>query len=310
MPLLQRKRVLLAKTEATYGTDPTPTGAANAILVTNMKIEPIVGGQVTRDLVRPFLGASENLQGERYVQITFDVEIQGSGAAGTEPGFGPLLKACGLGVTTVAATSNTYAPVSSAFSSVTLYYNVDGVLHKITGARGNVKFNFAVGKIPLMSFTFKGLYNAPTDTAAPSPTYTSFKTPFVATTANTTSFSIFGFSGNLQMIDFDFGNTVDYMAMIGTEYVQLAGRNITGTAVIEAPTITAKDFFGAAAGSTLGTLALTHGTAAGSRAVVASSTLDVLNPTYAEDNGVVMLSIPFVLVPSTAGNDEISIAFT
>jgi len=310
MPLLQRKRVLLAKTETTYGTDPTPTGAANAILVSNMKIDPIQGGQVARDLVRPYLGASESLQGERYVQITFDVEVQGSGAAGTEPAFGPILKACGMGVTTVASTSNTYAPVSSAFSSVTLYYNVDGVLHKITGARGNVKWTFAVGKIPMMSFTFKGLYNAPTDTAAPSPTYTAFKTPLAATTANTTSFSFFGYSGNLQMLDFDFGNTIDYMALIGTEYVQQSGRNITGTAVIEAPTITAKDYFSAAAGTALGSLALTHGTAAGSRAVVTSSTLDVLNPTYAEDNGVVMLSIPFTLVPSTAGNDEISIAFT
>ncbi|MCK7495178.1 MAG: hypothetical protein MZW92_31855 [Comamonadaceae bacterium] len=44
------------------------------------------------------------------MQLTFDVEIKGSGAAGTAPELGVLLKGCGFGETVVAVTSVTYAP--------------------------------------------------------------------------------------------------------------------------------------------------------------------------------------------------------
>lgn len=311
MPLLTRKRTLLAKIEATYGTDPTPTGAANAIQVRNMSVTPIVGDSIARDLVRPFLGASENVQGTRHVACEFEIELQGSGTAGTEPAFKDLLAACAMTVATVASTSNTYKPNSnSAPSSVTIYYNLDGVLHKITGARGTFKLSMQVNQIPVLQFSFKGLYNAPTDTAAPSVTYTSFKTPLAVSTANTTAFSMHGYTGSLQSLEIDLGNSVDYTALVGSEYIQISGRSVTGTAVFEAPTITAKDFFGLAAGTTLGSLSITHGSVAGSRAVITSSTVDVQNPTYADNNGVAMISVPFILVPSTTGNDELSIAFT
>jgi hypothetical protein len=114
----------------------------------------------------------------------------------------------------------------------------------------------------------------------------------------------------LQSLEIDLGNSIDHMALVGSEYIQISGRSVTGTAVFEAPTIAAKDFFGLAAGTALGALSITHGTAAGSRAVITSSTVDVQNPTYADNNGVAMISVPFILVPSTSGNDELSIAFT
>ena len=61
MPLLARKKIILAKTESTYGTDPTPTGVANAILVRNLNLTPQDADLVNRDLVRPYLGRSEQL---------------------------------------------------------------------------------------------------------------------------------------------------------------------------------------------------------------------------------------------------------
>ena len=36
MPRFIRNTVILAKTEVTYGLDPTPSGAANALLVSNL----------------------------------------------------------------------------------------------------------------------------------------------------------------------------------------------------------------------------------------------------------------------------------
>jgi hypothetical protein len=307
MALLTRKRTILAKIETTYGTDPTPTGAANAILVRNMSITPLNAENVSRDLVRPYLGASEQLIASAYVSIEFEVEMAGSGTAGTAPAYGSLLQACGMSETVVAVTSVTYAPVSSAFKSVTLYYNVDGVLHKITGARGNVELTINSRQIPVFKFTFTGLYNAPTDTAAPSVTYTSFQTPLAANSDNTTGFSLFTYAGAMESMSINFNNAIQYRSLIGAEDVLMTDRQVSGQVMFEAPTIATKDFFSLALGTTLGALDITHGTTAGNKVQITSSRVDVSNPSYQDQNGIQMLQVPMTFVPSTSGNDEISI---
>ncbi len=307
MPLLSRKRTILAKTETTYGVDPTPTGAANAILVRNLNITPLNAELVSRDLVRPYLGASEQLIASSYVTVEFEVEMAGSGAAGTAPGYDPLLKACGLASTVDAGVSVTYAPVSATFGSCTIYYNVDGVLHKVTGARGNVEMQIEVGQIPVFRFTFTGLYNAPTDTAAPSVTYTAFQTPLAANSDNTSAFSLYSYSGALQSLNVNLNNAVTYRTLIGAEDVLMTDRQVGGTAVFEAPTIAQKDYWSLALGTTLGSLDITHGTTAGNKVQISSARAKINNPTYQDANGIHMLQAPFNLVPSTSGNDEISI---
>ena len=307
MPLLSRKRTLLAKTEITYGVDPTPTGAANAILVRNLSVTPLNAEIVSRDLVRPYLGASEQLIASRYVACEFEVEMAGSGAAGTAPGYGPLLQACGMSETVVASTTVTYAPVSAAFKSATIYYNIDGVLHKLTGCRGNVEMTVAAGQIPVFKFTFTGIYNAPADVAAPAVTYTIFQTPLAANNANTTGFSLFSYSAALESLSLTLGNQVTYRNLIGLEDVIMTDRAVTGNVIFEAPTITAKDFFAIALGNTLGALDVTHGTVAGNKVQISSTKVDISNPSYSDSNSVQMLNVPLTLVPSTTGNDEISI---
>lgn len=307
MALLTRKRTILAKAETTYGTDATPTGAANAILVRNLSITPLNAELVSRDLVRPYLGASEQLIASSYVSVEFEVEMAGSGTAGTAPGYDALLKACGMASTVAAGVSVTYAPVSSSFSSVTIYYNVDGVLHKVTGARGNVELDIQVGQIPVFRFSFTGLYNAPTDTAAPAVTYTTFQTPLAANSDNTSAFSFYSYSGALQSLNLNLNNAVTYRSLIGAEDVLMTDRQVGGTAVFEAPTIAQKDFFSLALGTTLGSLDITHGTTAGNKVQIVSARAKVNNPTYQDLNGIHMLQAPFNLVPSTTGNDEFSI---
>jgi len=95
MPRLIRKTAILAKIETTYGVDSTPTGAANAILISNASFN-IDYSNVSRDLIRPFLGGSEELAGTRFARAQFDVEWANSGTAGTAPAWGPLLRACGF----------------------------------------------------------------------------------------------------------------------------------------------------------------------------------------------------------------------
>lgn len=309
MPLLSRRRTILAKIETTYGTDPTPTGVANAIVVRNLDVTPLNATIVSRDLIRPHLGNYDQLVAAQNVQATFEVEIAGSGTAGTAPAYGCLLRACGMSETVVASTSVTYAPISTGFESTTIYFNVDGVQHKITGARGSVTASFAAAAIPVFKFTFTGLYNAPSDVAVPSVTYTQ-QVPLPVNATNTSAFQLFSYAGNMKSFDFDLAADIQYRELVSTKYVQYIDRKPSGTVLLEAVPIATKDYFAAALGTSTGNLTFLHGTTAGNRVTFNAPQTDLINPTYTDDNGIQMLSVPVVFLPTSAGNNEFSFAFT
>jgi len=246
------------------------------------------------------------------VECTFSVELAGSGTAGTAPRYGKALKACGLSETIVATTSVTYAPVSSSFSSATIYYNIDGVLHKVTGARGTFTINGTVGQIPTIDFTFTGIYNTPTDTALPAVTYANQATPVVFKNGNTTGFELLSYAGCLQSVTFDVGNTLVYRELVGcTKEVLLTDRASTGTVVLEAVTMATKNYFTAAlSDGSLGNLLFQHGQTAGNIVDFASTRIDIGDVSYSDQDGIHMLNIPYTAVPSTSGNDEFSIVYT
>ena len=311
MPRLLRKRLILIETEVTYGTDAAPTGT-EAVLVRDLNITPQQSDTVNRDLIRPYLGASEILLANTRVECTFSVELAGSGVAGTAPQYGKALQACGLSETVVATTSVTYAPVSSSFDSVTIHYNIDGVRHKVTGARGTFVLNTSVGEIPTIDFTFTGVYNAPDDSALPTATYANQATPLIFKNGNTDTFSLLGYSGCLQSVSMDLGNTLVYRELIGCDKeVLITDRASNGTVVIELPTIAEKDYFTAAlTDGTLGDLTFQHGTVAGNIVDFASSRIDIGDVSYSDQDGIAMLNMPYTAIPSTAGNDEFTLVYT
>ena len=311
MVLLTRKRVILIEAESSYATDPTPT-ATDAVLVRDLTITPQSSDVVSRELIRPYLGASEQLLANTRVECTFAVELAGSGSAGTAPRYGSALKACGLSEVVVSSTRVTYAPVSTGFSSVTIHYNIDGVRHKVTGARGTVELSAEVGQIPVLNFSMQGIYNAPDDSALPSVTYGNQEEPLIFKNGNTSSFQLLSFGGALQSVNFDLGNELVYQELVGgTKQVLLVDRQATGSVTIQAPTIAQKDFFAAAlVDSTLGNLQFTHGTTAGNIVQFTSSKVDIGDVNYGDIDGIASLEIPYTLVPSTSGNDEFSLIYT
>jgi hypothetical protein len=307
---LTRKRLIQVKKEATYGTDSTPAGT-DALLVRNLEITPIEADVVSRDLIRPYLGNSPQLLANTRVSITFQVELAGSGTAGTAPRYGAILQACGLSETIVASTSVTYAPVSSAFSSATIYFNNDGIRHILTGCRGTFTLNAEVGAIPTLDFTMIGIYNAPTDTALPSTTYSAQASPLIFRQGNTSGFQFFAHAGCLQSVSLDIANETVYRELVGCiKEVQITNRAPNGTVMIEAVALATKDYFSLAQTETTGNLTFLHGTTAGNRVTLTAGQCDITNPTYGDQDGVQMLSIPYVAVPTTAGNDELSLSFT
>jgi hypothetical protein len=262
-------------------------------------------------VIRPYLGNSDQLLANPRVRVTCEVEMAGSGTAGTAPRFGPLLLACGTAATTVASTSVTYAPVSSVFSSCSIIYNIDGVQHLLTGCRGTFTINCQLGQIPVIQFEMTGIYNTPTDVAQPAVTYAAQATPLIFRDGNTSAFSFMGYSGCLMNVDFNIANNIVYRELIGcTKEVLITDRQPAGNVTIEAPTIATKNYFTDALGSTTGSLSFLHGTTAGNRVTFTASQADVVQPSYSDQDGVQMLGLSYVALPTTAGNNEFSLAFT
>jgi hypothetical protein len=80
--------------------------------------------------------------------------------------------------------------------------------------------------------------------------------------------------------------------------------------MIESVPIATKDYFTAANNSATGNLTFTHGTTAGNRVVFTAAQVDLGNLTYGDSDGVMMLNLPYVALPTTAGNNEFSLALT
>lgn len=307
--MLWRKKVLLAKIEGTYGTDSTPTGGDDAMLVANVTVQPFQSETVQRETVQPYLGARGIFHVGQRVMLEFDVELAGGGAVDTPPPYGPLLRACGLDETINASTSVVYAPVSESFESVTIHFHQDGSKHAVVGARGTCSLRLNVKQLPYVHFAMTGLYVAPAAASDPTPTLTGFQTPLTVSNDNTGTFTLHSHSGKLQSCELNLGNAVVHRELVGEESVQITDRQSAGTIVIEAPALGTKNFFAAAAAGTQAALQVIHGSATGNTVQVDAPKVQLVNPQYQESDALVMLQMGLELVPN-AGDDELTLTFT
>jgi len=313
-----RNSVILAKSESTYGTDPTPTEAANAILVSNLSINPLNANNVPRNLVRNFLGGSEELVGTAYKEISFDVELAGSGTAGTAPAFGPLLLACGFVETATAGVRTEYNLTTPVSGSLSIYYFSDGVKHVARGCRGNVVFKLPIGGRPEMSFKFIGLDGGETAATPAALTLTGFKTPLAVTEANTGDLTfgatytaatptLTGGTGYpSQGLELDLGNAVAYNPLLGGETVDVGNRAAKGKVVLDLTAAQEVSFMTTVKANTLQSLGLMHGVTSGAKVMLFLPAVQAINPSKVDVNGKLMVGYDLRALP-VSGNDEVKL---
>jgi hypothetical protein len=316
MPRNVRNAAILAKIESSYGVDPTPTGAANAILVSNISVNPLNANNVNRDLVRSYLGGSEQLVGTFNVEVSFDVELAGSTGAGTAPPWGPLLRACGFGETVTASTRVDYLPVSAAFESVAIYYHDDGVLHKALGCRGNVDIMMGIGERPLLKFKFVGIDGGISAVANPSLTLTAWIKPLVITDPNTgdvtlgCTYSAGALSGGTTYpsrgLEITGGIDAKHIPLLGGESVDITNREISGKVTFDLTAAQEVTFMGTVKANTTQSVGIQHGTTGGNIVILHAPAMQLINPTKEDVDGRRMIGYDLRLVPSS-GNDELRI---
>jgi hypothetical protein len=307
-PKLSSRKVLLAEIESSYGVDvivSNPMGA-HGILASNFTFTPMAATATKRQRAYQNWGGDPSEITQKHAMITFDVEAAGSGAAGTAPLFGPLLRCCNLEETIVAATSASYTPLTGDTESTSLHFYQDSLYHRLTGCRGTVSLKMSGGGLPMWSFAITGLWNAAAD-GAPPDVHADLEAFIDASEVNlaNTTFTLFGQAVVLDSLQIDLGNSVEFRDRPNAAYVAVTNRVMTGKIVFEAPTVATYDWETAAAIKTTGALALLQGTTAGDKLQIAATRVQIENPSYADQNGVLCLSANINIL-RTAGDDEIT----
>lgn len=302
-----RRKTLLAKIEPVYGTDAVPTGALNAILTKNLEISEFEGPTVERDVDRAALGNDITYHVGIYSVLKFDMELAGRGTTPeTPPAYGPLLRMCALAETAYATVGQErveYTPVSSNEESGTLYFNMDGMLMKLLGARGKNAFKLDPGGMPYIQFEIWGLRVPAADDVLPTADYSAFQVPRPINDANTPTFSLHAYAANLIGMSIDLGQQVVYRNVVGEESIQIVDRAPKGQVTIEDVAVATKDYRSNVTNHALGALQLIHGTVSGNIVQIDASFVQLLKPRNVNSDGVVGLQMDVNLTPNV-GNDE------
>jgi len=309
MPLRIFATQLAAKIETVEGTKET-LAAAEAMLHKNLAFSPVIE-QYARDLLRGTLSRDPSVSGKRSAKIAFDVELVGSGAAGTAPYWGPLMKACGFSETIVASTSVTYKPATNNLSnSMTLGAYMDGVIKRLWGARGNVKLSIEAGKPGLFHFEFEGADFEVVDGALLSPSYSTIIPPAFLSA----SLLLDAYAAVLSKVEIDVANNLVKRESInsasGHLSTLLTGRDPKGSMDPELPLVAGYDFYGKwKTPATLGSLSLSAGATAGNIITITCPKVRYAAIADQDRNGLRTLGLDFQPCLNT-GDDEISIALT
>jgi hypothetical protein len=311
-----RNTVIAAKLEITAGVDAAPTGAANAILVSDFSITPLDAQNIDRNLVRGYFGASEQLVGPASVKCSFSVELAGSGTAGTAPPWGTLLQGCAAGEGLLITPARAeYSPVSSALKTLTIYYYDDGVLHKLLGVMGNVTLSAKIGERPMLKFDFIGL-DGGISAASDTPSFSAWKKPVAMTKANViditlgATYAAGAITGGTVYpstgLELNFGNVTNYTPLLSNETVDITDRQSTGSLELDLTAAQEVSMMANVKANTTQSLALTIGAVAGNKIIVFGSAAQLLAPKKIDKNGkrLIGYDVRYVPTPAGSGNDE------
>lgn len=309
-PIKWRSKILLFGIETTYGVDPTLTGAADAILATNVTLTPMDGNDVSRNLEVPWLGAQGTLPSELHATLAFNVEMAPSGVAGTAPAWGPLLRACAVAETIAAGASVTYNPISDNHESATFNLWIGNTLYTATGVRGTCDFMVNAQGIPVIEFKFTGLWVKPAEAVRPTPDLSRFKKPLLATSAHTPTFTINSVPFVMRSFKLTLANQVVPSFLIGEEEVLITDRADLIETTVRATTITTFDPYDLAENETQVDVTLVHGTVAGAIATFNAPTAQMQRPqALGNTNNITEWPLRLMPIPA-AGNDQWTLELT
>jgi hypothetical protein len=311
MAILENVGIVLVKDEgATYGVDSAPT-EANAVKLSAIPQFNLNQESAERTKLNSAASTGEPIIGPSHWDIVLQFEVKGSGTAGTAPEADPLWESAGFLGVNVALTSETYKPSIASKKSCTISWYANGLLYKATGCRGNISIAADANGVLQATWTGKGLYVAPSDSAmVASPVYDATDgVPLVSGV-----FSYGSYSACLRALSLEMGIGVNALQCIGgtkgISSIELDRFNITGNMTIGHILVATRavENLTVLGGSVAMSLAV--GATAGNITTITSSKLRKTAVSKTSNGGQLDLAVDFKLSESASLNDDITIAFT
>lgn len=284
--------------------------ATDSILVSNPVFSYVDVRMLTRSVKKATLGQLPQIYAGSLVQLSFDVEIKGSGVVATPPELAHFLVACGMAEAIDPGVSVTYSLATEGQQYITLHYYQDGKRKVIEDAVGNASFALNAAGIGVVSFTFKGHEGVETDAAFPSASYdASVPVPYI-----NAAFSIGGYAASVSSLSFDLGGdlkTVDSVSSAdGYGGIRITERDVNGSFNPLDVLLATRDFVDDwKSGAKMALDSGLIGSVAGNRYRVTMPGVCFRSVGQADREGLRALEIPFGMHEST-GDDQLSIVFT
>lgn len=315
---LKSRAAILFKLEADYGVDALPVPGTDTLICSKPEFG-IIGEQKERKVVLPYMGKLASLKIGTGLELSFDVQVNGSGTAGTAPLIGRLLRCCNFAETVTPATSVEYELVSDLDGeSGTAYVYQDGYLHKFLGSVGDLsKWTNATNEIVEASFKFQALYMGAaafaTEVEFPTLTYPEADVPPLLFRA--ADFSIHGVDAIVSSFNFQLGNKIAKRPYAGADSGVLryfiADRAVKGDCDPEVEALATFNPWTMWEDTTPGALAATIGSVAGNILDIDMASITPAEaPKYGEREGLLTYAYGFESNPTlTAGNNELKLTF-
>lgn len=312
---LERRMVLGAKKETTEGTANAPAAGDCNLLIEDVKFQADIDS-FERKPISATLSPFASVTGMRKATVSFRVELKGSGAAGTAPAIGKLLKACGFDETIVAVTSVTYSPLTLGVDSLTIdVFSVpasgNNIRERMVGARGDCKINAKVGQPVYLEFTFQGAYAPVVDAAGltPSGLETTLPPAFLST-----AFSMHALSTHkVSMFNIALGNALsprtDISLAAGVLSYLIVDKKPTFSFDPEKELVATHDYYGKMLSSNEGALSVAIGATAGNICTITAPKCQYTKVSPGSRDGLGIFTIDGKFNRNT-GNDELVLAFT
>ncbi len=309
------RQLLLAKAEVAYGTDPVAV-AANAVLCEGVTFK-LTGQRVKPNPAKPGVGPVASHTFGEHVEMSFEIPLAGSGAAGTAPKWGAILKACGWSETPVADTSVTYALLANpnAAPSAALTWRDDRRLHKVLGFRGRAGLKLTAGQRPMLVINGRGLH-VPVTTGAALAHADAVWTGWYDSkpVANgTTTFEFDSIDGlGLRELSFDQSDNVKFINVPEQIGVNLLGeRSFKGNAKFTTPLPSVLSLEDKWVDGDVVTWSMGHDNGGAGLITTINGRTQIVDPTYSRDDEWDVTSAGLELVPSALStDDDLSIVLT
>jgi hypothetical protein len=282
------------------------------------------GSATNTDVVEYIVTVSTGgASGTAHVTVTSDTTGQGSSSAAVTSGTPISLGTFGATITPTWSGNLTVGmqwvfwllppgiaatPISDNIQSITLAMHKDSVLHTMPGAFGTFEITAQAGAYATVKWTFTGLYNAPVDSANPTPT---FETE-LPSQVQVARLNLNLFQAVVEKFTFNQANDVQIRENVsstdGYIGVRIVSRKPEGGINPESDNVANNDFWGNMAASLQMPFEMRVGTVAGNTVWIFAPNAQYKGLTYADRHGIQVYDAALTFARAL-GNDEMNFYF-